>query len=89
MYQASDFAVAADLLRAAPPAHDSNPEADYFAKDDPVHLRIERVEAIWEPIAANDDWSELAASLRDIHVMAEAYGMRDQPAAGLLLDDPV
>lgn len=89
MYQASDFAVAADLLRAAPPAQDSNPEADYFAKDDPVHLRIERVEAIWEPIATNDDWSELAASLRDIHVMAEAYGMRDQSAAGLLLDDPV
>ncbi|NBR39020.1 MAG: hypothetical protein EBT93_06315, partial [Alphaproteobacteria bacterium] len=83
------FAEAADLLRSAPPAKESNLEADYFAKDDPVHLRIEKVEAIWAPIAAEDDWSELVASLRAIHDMAEAYAMRDEPAHGRLLDQSV
>jgi uncharacterized protein YdiU (UPF0061 family) len=89
LYQASGFAEAADLLRSAPPAKESNLEADYFAKDDPVHLRIEKVEAIWAPIAAEDDWSELVASLRAIHDMAEAYAMRDEPAHGRLLDQSV
>ncbi len=88
-YQASGFAEAADLLRSAPPAKNSNPEADYFAKDDPVHLRIEKVEAIWAPIAAKDDWSELTDTLRAIHDMAKAYGIHDEPAAGLLLDQSV
>ncbi len=89
LYQASGFAEAADLLRSAPPAKNSHPDAAYFAKDDPVHLRIEQVEAIWAPIAAEDDWSELTASLRAIHEMAEAYALRDEPASGLLLDHPV
>ena len=77
------------MLRSAPPAKNSNPEADYFAKDDPVHLRIEKVEAIWAPIAAKDDWSELTDTLRAIHDMAKAYGNQDEPAAGLLLDQSV
>ena len=38
-------------------------------------MTIDEVEAIWAPIAANDDWSLLKAKLADIHQMRQAYGV--------------
>ena len=37
-------------------------------------MTIDEVEAIWAPIAANDDWSLLSNKLVAIHQMREAYG---------------
>ena len=42
-------------------------------------MTIDEVEAIWDPIAANDDWSLLSAKLEAIHQMREAYGVGDVP----------
>jgi hypothetical protein len=38
-------------------------------------MLIDEVEALWAPIAGNDDWSGLDAKLADIRLMANAYGM--------------
>jgi serine/tyrosine/threonine adenylyltransferase len=37
-------------------------------------MLIDEVEALWAPIAGNDDWSAFAAKLAAIAEMAEAYG---------------
>ena len=65
-------------VRAALEGFEPDPAArldhPYFARSTPCTMLIEEVEAIWAPIAANDDWSAFAAKLREIGVMAEAYG---------------
>lgn len=48
----------------------------YFARPIPCTMLIEEVEALWLPIAEQDDWSAFAAKLQDIAVMADAYGER-------------
>jgi hypothetical protein len=37
-------------------------------------MLIDEVEALWAPIAAEDDWSRFQAKLAEIRSMAEAYG---------------
>ena len=86
IYKTADFAPAAALLRTAPPAPNSHPDHAYFAQTDPFHLRIEAVEALWEPIAEADDWTKLTEALRAIHEMGGAYGLWDEPATGMVLD---
>ena len=46
----------------------------YFRQTAPCTMLIDEVEAIWEPIAAENDWSRFAAKLAAIRLMAEAYG---------------
>ena len=46
----------------------------YFARQKPCTMLIEEVEALWAPIAAEDNWSSLKTKLGDIRNMAEAYG---------------
>ena len=44
----------------------------YWARPIPVSLVIEEVEALWEPIAARDDWSRFEAKLSDIAELKQA-----------------
>jgi hypothetical protein len=37
-------------------------------------MLIDEVEAIWAPIAEDDDWSLFYAKIDDIAVMRDAYG---------------
>lgn len=46
----------------------------YFARRYPCTMLIDEVEALWKPIANQDDWSAFSAKLQDIAEMAEAYG---------------
>jgi uncharacterized protein YdiU (UPF0061 family) len=46
----------------------------YFAGPTPCTMLIDEVEALWAPIAAEDDWSSFQAKLAEIRSMAEAYG---------------
>ena len=45
-------------------------------------MLIDEVEAIWAPIAADDDWSAFHAKLADIATMSDALGTGrpDDPA---------
>ena len=62
---------------AALAAHASAPDLrldhPYFARSSPCTMIIDEVEAIWAPIAADDDWSLFEEKLRDIALMREAY----------------
>ncbi|MEY4500858.1 MAG: hypothetical protein RIS52_748, partial [Pseudomonadota bacterium] len=48
-------------------------EHAYWRAEEPCSLLLDEVEAIWAPIAENDDWSLLAAKITAIRAMGEAY----------------
>jgi serine/tyrosine/threonine adenylyltransferase len=48
-------------------------EHAYWRAEKPCSLLLDEVEAIWAPIAENDDWSLLAAKITAIRAMGEAY----------------
>ncbi len=67
-------------LGSWPPAASARPDHPYFAGDGPCTLLVDDVEALWEPIAARDDWAPLEAALARIRVAAEALGLEDDGA---------
>ncbi len=48
---------------------------DYWADDAPCSMLIDEVEAIWSPIAADDDWSLLNEKVAAIRRMGAAHGV--------------
>jgi uncharacterized protein YdiU (UPF0061 family) len=46
---------------------------EYFRRPAPCTMLIDEVEAIWAPIAADDDWSRFDAKLAEIELMRDAY----------------
>ena len=75
-YKTAGFAKALDLLSHAPTQDGAATGHAYFKRDDPVTMLIDRVEAIWAPIAARDDWTLLREAIADIHQMSDAYDDR-------------
>ncbi len=71
---AADFAPVQDLLDAYATAPGFNPAHPYFQQPDPATLLIDEVEALWTPIAENDDWSAFAEKLAAIEQARLAYG---------------
>ncbi len=81
-YKSAAFQDALDLLINAPTAEDAAISHEYFKRDHPTTMLIDEVEAIWAPIAAEDDWHALRAKIDEIHLMSAAYGDRSlAPAA--------
>ena len=78
-YRAAAFGDAAALLKAAPPAPGITPGHPYFGRAGPATMLIDEVEALWEPIARDDDWGPLAAAVGGLQAMAEAYGFARPP----------
>jgi uncharacterized protein YdiU (UPF0061 family) len=68
------FAPVQDLLDAYAPATTANPGHPYFDQPHPCTLLIDEVEALWAPIAQDDDWHPLQAKLAAIESMRQAYG---------------
>jgi uncharacterized protein YdiU (UPF0061 family) len=50
----------------------------YFARPEPEELLYEEIEAIWEGIAASDDWSAFEAKLAAIDAARRAWGLPSQ-----------
>ncbi|WP_172121968.1 MULTISPECIES: protein adenylyltransferase SelO [unclassified Devosia] len=75
-YASEAFRPVADALEAYRSVEDLNLDHPYFARERPRTMLIEEVEAIWEPIAATDDWSTLHLALAEIAEMREAYGIK-------------
>ena len=80
-YAAPSFAPVRTALDAFAPAPDARLDHPYFRRAAPCTMLIDEVEALWAPIAENDDWSAFAAKLAAIAEMAEAYGTAT-PAPG-------
>ena len=64
------FAPVRDLLDAYTEPDASDP---YFAGGRACTMLIDEVEALWAPIAADDDWSAFHGKLADIEAMRVAY----------------
>lgn len=89
LYKSANFKPAADLLANAPANPNAQPDHGYFQQANPVHMRIDQVEALWAPIAEHDDWSHLHAKLAEIHTISDAYNLRQQAPSGILLSQPI
>ncbi|MCA1998627.1 MAG: YdiU family protein [Hyphomicrobiales bacterium] len=65
-------------LRAALENHAALPaEAPYFERDAPITLLYDEIEALWAPIAAQDDWSAFSERLSAIETLRQAYRLAD------------
>jgi uncharacterized protein YdiU (UPF0061 family) len=74
LYALPAFGPLREALDGYQPAADVNLDHPYFARTTPRTMLIDDVEALWQPIAENDDWSAFNAVLAEIGQMREAYG---------------
>ncbi len=62
-------------LAAYTPIDSTRLDHPHFSKPRPCTILIDEVEALWKPIAENDDWSLFEAKLKRIREMAAAHGL--------------
>ena len=74
-YDGPEFAAFRDALFAHPCAAGDRLAHPYFADDAPTTMLIDEMEALWAPIAEDDDWSVLDAGIAKIRRMGEALGL--------------
>lgn len=72
-YASSPFEPVYAALAAHEPAAGLRLDHAYFAGEKPCTMLIDEVEALWAPIAGDDDWSAFHAKLAAIRSMADAY----------------
>lgn len=70
-YNGPEFEAFFTLLAPYEAANPERLNADYFQKSAPCSLLIGEIEAIWDHIARNDDWSYFESKLQDINEMRE------------------
>ena len=68
-YEAEPFR----MLKEALKGRERPSEHPYWSDADPCSMHIEEVEAIWAPIAQEDDWSRFGAKIAAIRRMGEAH----------------
>lgn len=73
-YAAENFTPVREALRGYAPFSGAKIGHAYFSRSTPCTMLIDEVEAIWAPIADNDDWSVFHAKLAAIAEMGDAVG---------------
>ena len=81
LYESDAFAPVRSALRDHEASDPEGLAHPYFAQAAPCTMLIEEVEALWAPIAAQDDWAPFEAKLAAIQKMAEAYGDATAPVS--------
>lgn len=74
LYRGESFKRLRTLLDGRRPTHRERLAQPYFQRDAPCSLLIDEIEAIWDRIAAADDWSAFGAKIVAIREMGAAYG---------------
>jgi uncharacterized protein YdiU (UPF0061 family) len=75
LYAAPAFTPVRAALLARAPCRPERLALPYFQRPAPVSLLIEEVEALWDPIAASDDWSAFKARTDHIEEARTALGL--------------
>lgn len=75
-----DTAEAGALKAALEPYVATQRDHPYWTDNTPQSMLIDEVEAIWRPIAEDDDWSALHAKVAAIRRMGAAMGAPPEPA---------
>ncbi|MES1202529.1 MAG: protein adenylyltransferase SelO family protein, partial [Pseudomonadota bacterium] len=81
-YDAAEFSEVRAGLEARADANDPRLKHPLFAREKPVDLLIEDVEALWAPIAEHDDWSAFDLKLSEIEELRVALALDPSPASG-------
>ncbi len=74
LYEGDGFAPVAARLDAYTPDRPERLGHSYFSRRKPASLVIDEIEALWTPIAENDDWSAFGAKMDDIAQLGMALG---------------
>ncbi len=74
LYRRPEFAPVRAALEGLEPADPGRLANPWFQQPEPVELRIEEVEALWDPISRRDDWSGLYEKVAQIRAMGAALG---------------
>ncbi len=75
LYAEEEFAPLRRLLCAPAPARPERLRHGYFSDDAPCTMLIDEVEALWAPIAAEDDWSAFAQKLSHVARLREGLAL--------------
>jgi uncharacterized protein YdiU (UPF0061 family) len=78
VYENTDFTAVRAGLFDRPPVQPERLIHPYFQRSEPVSLTIDKVEAIWTPIAERDDWTAFEQTCADIDVMRDALDLRPE-----------
>lgn len=68
-YRGASFDALRALLDQRSPAHPERLAHPLMQRPDPVTMVIDRMEALWAPIAADDDWGPLYEAIEEIRVL--------------------
>jgi uncharacterized protein YdiU (UPF0061 family) len=79
LYAKEGFAEFRRMLAGFTPDRPQRLGHPYFAAPEPEELLVDQIEALWAPIAADDDWSAFHAKLAGIEAARVAW---DLPAQG-------
>lgn len=77
LYKTDEFQNVRGLIEARTPARPERLNHAYFQAERPVDLIVETVEALWDPIAADDNWAPLQEHLDWIDQARLAYDWPD------------
>lgn len=75
LYGEPDFTPVREAIEAREPVRPERLGHPSFQRDEPVHMVIEDVEALWAKIAEADDWSAYEEALADIAETRRAYDL--------------
>jgi uncharacterized protein YdiU (UPF0061 family) len=76
LYEGQAFIDFRKRLETYPAADPGRLDHPYFQRPDPETLLYDEIEALWAPIAAEDDWSLFEAKLARIGEARAAYGLK-------------
>ena len=76
IYRDEGFAEFRRLLAPYLPERPERLAADYFRRPEPEELLYDEIEAMWAPIAADDDWTGFDAKLARLELARQAYDLR-------------
>ena len=63
-------------VAAAEPDRPERLDHPYFRREAPTELLIDRIEAIWAPIAGSDDWALFNSAMSEIEEARTAWGLQ-------------
>jgi uncharacterized protein YdiU (UPF0061 family) len=75
-YTMASFAPVRAAFAQLQPANEAALRHPYFSRQRPCTMLIDEVEGLWDPIAADDDWSIFEAKIAAVREMGEALGNR-------------
>jgi uncharacterized protein YdiU (UPF0061 family) len=75
LYAAPNFAAIRDGFDARRPVRPQRLDDPYFSRATPVDLLVSDVEAVWDPIAAHDDWGAFEGKIAEIDALRGALDL--------------